>query len=68
MESCRLAMAFTIYMMALMAFDTFRATAALEDVGGIAPSPAMDSAGVALSAPAIVAAMIRYCKQLMLEF
>jgi hypothetical protein len=56
MAGCRVTMALTIYSVVLLAFVTLRATAALEDVGGIAPSPTMESAGAVLGAPAALAA------------
>ncbi|KAL5841219.1 hypothetical protein ACOSQ3_011822 [Xanthoceras sorbifolium] len=47
---------FTIYVILLLAFVTFGAANAAEDVGGIAPSP-MESAGGALGVPALLAAI-----------
>nr|DAD37483.1 TPA_asm: hypothetical protein HUJ06_008124 [Nelumbo nucifera] len=57
MEGRRLSLVITIYIMVLMVSYTSKATAAVEDVGEIAPSPAMENAGVVLCAPAILAAM-----------
>lgn len=51
-------MAFTLFIVAFMAFAASGDVATLDDVGAVAPSPAMESAGVALCAPAIVAAMV----------
>jgi hypothetical protein len=45
-------MALTIYSVVLLAL----VTAALEDVGGIAPSPTMESAGAVLGVPTALAA------------
>lgn len=47
-------MAFSIYIMALLAFITFGTTIALEDLGGIPPAP-MENTGVALGIPAAFA-------------
>lgn len=58
MEGSRLAMAFTIYLMVVLAFATYNVAAASEDVGGIAPSPQMENAGVALCTSAGVAALV----------
>ncbi|KAJ4976323.1 hypothetical protein NE237_001429 [Protea cynaroides] len=63
MECYRLAIVLSIYIMVLMAF--LGATGAVEDFERIAPAPAMDSAGVALSAPAIVAAIVSLVAWLM---
>ncbi|KAI9184755.1 hypothetical protein LWI28_000794 [Acer negundo] len=52
----KMSMTFTIYIMVLLAFVTFGAANAAEDVGGIAPSP-MESAGAALGVPAFLAAI-----------
>ncbi|KAB1221351.1 hypothetical protein CJ030_MR2G005408 [Morella rubra] len=57
MEACRLTMLLTIYVVVLLACAAFRATVALEDIGAIAPSPTMESAGAALGVPAALAAM-----------
>ncbi|TXG47893.1 hypothetical protein EZV62_027187 [Acer yangbiense] len=51
----KMSMTFTIYIMVLLAFITFGAADAAEDVGGIAPSP-MESAVAALGVPAFLAA------------
>ncbi|TXG47886.1 hypothetical protein EZV62_027180 [Acer yangbiense] len=52
----KMSMTFTIYIMVLLAFVTFGAADAVEDVGGIAPSP-MEIAGAALGVPAFLAAI-----------
>ena len=58
MEGGRLAMAFAIYLIVVLTFATNNAAAAGEDVGGIAPSPQMENAGMALSTSAGVAALV----------
>ncbi|KAJ0017358.1 hypothetical protein Pint_10010 [Pistacia integerrima] len=55
MEGYRKSMTFTIYIMVLLAFATFGANA--QDVGAVAPTP-MESSGVALSVPALLAAIV----------
>lgn len=57
MESCKLAVAFTIYLVVVLAFSTFGATVGVEDVGAIPPAP-MQSAAEALSVPAALAATV----------
>ncbi|CAK7350239.1 unnamed protein product [Dovyalis caffra] len=54
MESCKMTMILTIYVILLLAFTTFGTSVALQDLGGIAPSP-MESAGVTLAVPAALA-------------
>lgn len=58
MEGGRLAMAFTIYLVVVLALATSNVAAAGEDAGGIAPSPQMENAGVALCTSAGVAALV----------
>lgn len=55
MESCKLAVVFTI--MVLLAMAIFGAAATVEDVRAIPPTP-MQSAAEALSVPAAFAAMV----------
>ncbi|KAG6695957.1 hypothetical protein I3842_09G123500 [Carya illinoinensis] len=57
MGDCRMTMVLAIYSMVLLSFAAFRATVALEDVGEIAPSPMMESAGAALGLPAAFTAI-----------
>ncbi|EEF42677.1 conserved hypothetical protein [Ricinus communis] len=54
MECCRVTMVFTIYIMVLLALVVFGTSAAVEDLGGVAPAP-MESSGMALGVPAAVA-------------
>lgn len=54
MEGTRFAMAFTIYLMAVLAFATHRVAGA----DAIAPSPQMENAGEALCASAGVVALV----------
>ena len=58
MEGGRLAMAFAIYLIVVLTFATNNVAAAGEDAGGIAPSPQMENAGMALSTSAGVAALV----------
>lgn len=55
MEGSKLATFFAIFIMVLIAFSSFEATAALEDIG--APAPTIQNTGVALCVPAVLAAM-----------
>ncbi|KDP37956.1 hypothetical protein JCGZ_04599 [Jatropha curcas] len=54
MEGSRIVMFFPIYIMILMAFTAFGTSAAVEDLGGIAPAP-LQSSGEALGIPAALA-------------
>lgn len=49
-------MAFTIYIMVLVAYATFSSAEAVEEVGNIAPAP-IQSAGAAMGVPVAVAAI-----------
>lgn len=52
-------MAFTIYIMVLVAFATFSCAVAVEEVGNIAPAP-VENAGTALGIRAAVADLLAW--------
>ena len=59
MESVKLATALTIAMIVIMTFTT-SGTMAQEFGAAPAPSPSMESAGVALQVPALLAAVVSF--------